>query len=143
MKTVSRIALSLLLSTATAHAAGTMPEGHFKGEGLWKSTTEQGSYQVQTKIQGDRIESSYQSKEGNYVWEIELKATANGFFKVLSKGQELGSGYCLEQAKVCHYELNAATLALEETLVYQDGKLFRFGSKNVAGAKVFWQEKQE
>ncbi len=134
--------LLLTLFTTLTHAqAAPLPDGVFKGEGLWKSVTEQAGYMAETRINGNRIEAKYESRKGGYEWNFEMRQTAKGFFDVVTEAHVIGDGYCLDHAKVCHYEIKVGKLSLEETLVYLDGNLYRYGSKQEGSeAKVFWQE---
>lgn len=136
------IALFALSAQSALAASGTpLPDGSFKGEGHWKSQKTQGAYRAETQIRGDKIEAKYDSSQGKFQWSFETRQKANGFFSVLAEGHIVGDGYCLDHAKVCHYEVKVGSLNLEETLVYLEGHLYRYGSKQAEGeAKVFWQE---
>jgi len=146
------LALSTLTSMATY--ANSIPEGTFKGQGLWKSETKTGKYEVSTTIVGDTIKTSYTwENHDQFEFEFQTHDLANGFFEIQIDGHKFGKGYCLEGAIVCHYEIdfssenNPEKVRLEETLTIQDGKLYRFGHKNwIAGqyhTDVFWQEALE
>lgn len=140
MKYVLLTLTALALNTLSAHAAS-LPEGSYKGEGLWRSAKSQGTYTAETKIEGAKIESSYKGEDGAFAFTIELKAETNGFYRVISQGADVGEAYCLKQAQVCHYELKAGNLSVEETIVFDHGNLYRFGSKRVKGGeKIAWQE---
>ncbi len=121
-----------------------LPQGNFIGEGLWRDTTQQGGYRVETHLSGDRIETIYNigaNDEKKYT--MIFAPSENGFFTVKVENEEIGKGYCLKQAQVCHYEIKVGELKLEETLTFLDGKLYRFGSKERSGHYVMWQEEQE
>ena len=141
MKIRSTIATATLLVSASAFAA-TFPEGSFKGHGLWKSASGQsGSYTASTTVSVTALESQYElsnATQREFKADIEMKSP--NFFVLKSVGVPIGSGYCLERAVVCHYQLNAGETALEETITLQDGKFYRFGSKGSGESKVMWQE---
>jgi hypothetical protein len=143
MKTILTLTTALLAFAAQAQAH-TIPDGTFRGEGLWKSPADRGGYEVITTVAGERISSVYKIRGGeNIETAVELKNGENGFLRVISEGKEVGSGYCLEKVALCHYSLKTDKLSLEETLTIQDGKLYAFGSKTQSGVTVMWQEKLE
>ena len=140
MKT-SVVIVVLTVLAAQAQAALTLPEGNYKGQGLWKSVKEQGSYDVHASISKDTISETYVMQDGSKKdWTFQITEKANNFFTVSTHGLEVGEGYCLEKAQVCHYEIKINDFRLEETLTSLDGRLYRFGSKIDSGTKVFWQE---
>lgn len=140
MKTIIGILTSIILTNANA----ALPIGKFRGSGLWKSFKEQGSYEVTTNINGKTMTSSYQLPNGiSREWKFEIEPTLNGFFKVKTYGAEVGQGYCLERVEVCHYEIKADELTMEETLTILDGKLYRFGSKEEGSVRIMWQESMD
>jgi hypothetical protein len=140
-----KLVLSLAFYTFGASAAATagiLPEGKFHGEGLWKSSKEKGTYEVSIAIEGNTVSSAYQLPDGSIKkWSFTMADTANGLFKVTSQGVEIGEGYCLDQAQVCHYTVSVGPLTLEETVTYMDQTLYRFGSKDEGRGLIAWQEK--
>jgi hypothetical protein len=140
MKTVMILGTILMSMNAFAQA-DRLPDGAYKGQGLWKSANQSGHYEVSTEIRGEKVISSYKRPNGTaYQWEMTMKPAKNGFFTVISRGAEVGKGYCLEHTTLCHYDLAAKGLELEETLTIQDGKLYKYGSKTENGTLVMWQE---
>lgn len=140
MKTFLTLTTSLLTLSAAAQAH-TIPDGTYRGEGLWKGAADRGGYEVVTTITGDRIASTYRLPNGgSREATIELKSGENGFLRVLADGKEVGSGYCLEKVELCHYSMKTDKLSLEETLTIQNGKLYKFGSKTEGAVTVMWQE---
>jgi hypothetical protein len=136
---IKTILLVTLLSVPAF--AGNLTDGSFKGKGLWKSAAKSGTYEVRTQIANNVYSATYTMADGSQKqWSFEMSATTNDFFQVKSNGANLGSGYCLEKAMVCHYEISFGTTKLEETLTIQNDKLFRFGSKNDGTLTVMWQE---
>ena len=132
--------ISLMLFANNCLAAG-LSDGSFKGNGLWQSEHDKGSYSVTTIIQSNKISSSYEMPDGSKKeWTFDMETSSNGFFKVKTYGAEIGSGYCLENAVVCHYDIQVGKLKLEETLTLQNDKLYRFGSKDDGSGRSFWQE---
>jgi hypothetical protein len=142
---VSLFVIAALLSTTSW--AGALPDGTYKGDGLWNSPLKQGSYKTETKISGEQldtthIESTYLLEDGTTkTWAFEVVPSNGNFFKVEVDGKEVGQGYCLSRATVCHYEVSVGNMELEETISYEVGKLYRFGSKVENDRKVMWQEK--
>lgn len=133
-------AMALILTSNQSIASG-IREGNFVGKGLWKSENATGAYKVSVVIQNDTVSSEYELSDGSKLsWNFKMNGTANGFFKVKSQGVEIGSGYCLDRAEVCHYEIKTSKLNLEETLTILDGNLYRFGSKYMGKVKTAWQE---
>jgi hypothetical protein len=121
-------------------AAG-ITDGNYKGSGLWKSVKDKGSYSVTTAIKSNTVSASYELPDGSKKeWNFDMEPSINGFFKVKTFGAEIGSGYCLEKAEVCHYEIQVGKLKLEETLILQNDKLYRFGSKDEDSGRIVWQE---
>jgi hypothetical protein len=139
MKT-AMVLLATVLVSQSGFAHG-LTEGSYKGSGAWASAGGQGAYRVTTVIGPKTIQTSYllPSKEKRD-WNFEISASTSGFFDVTSNGTKLGSGYCLDKAPVCHYEVSLGALKVEETLVQQDGKLYRFGSKDEGQGPIRWQE---
>jgi hypothetical protein len=132
--------ISLLLFANTCLAAG-LTDGNYKGSGLWKSEKDTGSYSVTTAIKSNKVSASYELPDGTQKeWIFDMDPSNNGFFKVKTFGAEIGSGYCLEKAEVCHYEIQVGKLKLEETLTLQNDKLYRFGSKDDGAGRTVWQE---
>ena len=132
------IALFLTSQMTWAHC---LTNGHYSGQGLSKTPQSDGHYATTVVVTDDTITASYQLSDGSTQnWDITLKKTSSVFFEVLSQGQKLGSGYCLERAPVCHYEISIKQLKLEETLVQEGNKIYRFGSKDEGHGRVMWQE---
>ena len=137
------LAILTVLSTlpAMAQAASLIPEGQYEGRGLGKTEAGQGSYQVKTSIVDNVLSSTYTLSNGDVKSvQITLVPTKNGFLTAQISGQNVGTGYCLDHATLCHFEINAGGVALEETMTVENSMLFVFGSKVQYGVKVFWQE---
>jgi hypothetical protein len=139
------LAITLIAGLISAQAwAGTIPEGHFKGDGLWKSASKRGRYTVETTVSKNTINTDYTLPDGvKKQWNFEMAPTKNGLFKVTVFGAEIGQGYCLEKVELCHYEIKVSGFTLEETLTVQDGTLYRFGSKDDGSGRIVWQEALE
>ena len=136
---IRSIALASLISTQVL--AGTLPDGAFKGKGIWKSETTQGSYTVSSVISGTAVDSKFTLSDGSQKeWKFDMDPTSAGFFHVKVSGLEVGHGYCLEKVQVCHYEVKIEKLVLEETVTAMEGKLYRFGSKDEGSGRIVWQE---
>jgi hypothetical protein len=132
------ILVALLSSQAWASA---FPVGNYHGHGLWKSLSEKGNYTNTISINNNSVSTDYKLPDGSRrKWNFEMSPQQNGFFKVISEGTELGQGYCLEKAEVCHYEIKQGTFSLEETFTLLDGRLYRFGSKDYGKGRIMWQE---
>lgn len=141
MKTVL---IALLVLVAEVSFAEGLTNGSFEGTGLWKASSGRvkGEYKTTTVIKGNKVEASYNmGPAGQYGWKFEMKETAPGFFDVMSRGEKVGAGYCLEKVVVCHYDVSAPNLKLEETITIQGATLYRFGSKNQGRGTIAWQEK--
>lgn len=131
---------ALVLSSQITWAHG-LTVGHYSGQGLSKTVKAKGVYTTTVNVTDKSVEASYQMTDGsNQTWNISLQDTAAGFFNVLSGGKKLGTGYCLEHAPVCHYEISMKHLKLEETLVQEGNKIYRFGSKDEGHGRIMWQE---
>jgi hypothetical protein len=142
MKTAMVLLATILVSQAgLAHG---LSEGSYKGAGAWVSAGAQGPYEVTTVIGPKTIQTRYllPSKEKRE-WNFEISTSTSGFFDVTSNGTKLGSGYCLDKAPVCHYEVSVGALKVEETLVQQGGKLYRFGAKDEGKGPIRWQESMD
>lgn len=139
---VSLFVIATLLSTAAwSHS---LPEGTWQGDGLWHSSLQKGSYKVETQIFGNLISNVYTLKDGTKkVWAFHGIPTNGNFFKVDLDDKEVGQGYCLDRATVCHYEASIGNMQLEETITHLDGKLYRFGSKVENGKRIMWQESMQ
>ncbi len=139
---VSLFVIATLLSTQAW--SGVLPDGNYTGKGLWNSPLKQGSYDTTTNIKGNVISAKYTLEDGAQKdWTFEISPTDGKFFKVRAKDHEVGQGYCLSHATVCHYQINVGSMVLEETITFMDGKLYRFGSKTDDDGKVMWQESLE
>lgn len=137
MKLMTLILTSLMGTSAYAG----LPDGNFKGNGLWKSANDQGTYEVMTSVNGNHIVTSYKLPNGTQKeWKFEMEPTSNGFFKVKTNGTEVGKGYCLENVAVCHYDMILGSLFLEETLTASGSKLYKLGSKDQGTGQIMWQE---
>lgn len=137
---VKSISIALLLFGNTC-LAGVLTEGSFKGRGLWQSEKVKGTYTVTTSIKSNKVSASYELADGSKKeWIFDIESSNSGFFKVKTFGAEIGSGYCLEKAEVCHYEIAVGKLKLEETLIKHENKLYRFGSKDEGSGRIVWQE---
>jgi hypothetical protein len=137
--------LALIISMFTIQSwADSIPDGNYQGQGLYQSRTETGNYSTQINVQGNSIKSAYTLPDGSKKeWNFEMSQQANGFFKVVTNGVDVGEGYCLQKTIVCHYEIKVNTLSLEETFTLLDGRLYRFGSKDNGSGRVMWQEVAE
>jgi hypothetical protein len=138
------LTLTTLLSLASMAQAEPLADGTYKGHGLWRSLDAQGSYEVQTTIQGNRVSSDYRLPDGS-TRHVASEGTPgkNGFFTLNQEGKAVGQGYCLEKVQLCHVEVKLDEGSLEETLTNQNGKLYKFGSKTINGRTVMWQEALE
>lgn len=138
------IGLVILATGVSANAgaiSGVIGDGVYGGQGLWNSPSQKGTYEVMTGVAGDVIETRYLLPDGSEKsWRIETIAQQKGFFQVKVYGRVVGQGYCLESAAVCHYEVQINDFKLEETFVFMDGKLYRYGSKSEGGELIVWQE---
>ena len=135
--------LALVALTSSSALAGSLVEGNYTGEGGWKKTgSVEGQYKVETRISASRIDNRYVFPGMKPIqWSAEITPkNKGGFFSVKMKGHLVGHGYCLEQADVCHYEFKAHDTRVEETLVWQNGRFFKFGSKNAGSGLIRWQE---
>lgn len=151
MKKITITLIALLvseLSFAHSFIAGT-----YKGNGLWNSSSISGSastanansskgyYQSIAVIDKNKINAHYTFSDGTSMdWNFEIQTKGSTFFDVVSQGVTIGSGYCLEKASVCHYELSMRKFKLEETLVQVGSKIYRYGSKNEGNGPIVWQE---
>jgi hypothetical protein len=87
------------------------------------------------------VSSHYVLADGSTMdWNFEIKNQGTTFYDVISYGVKIGSGYCLEKALVCHYDISVENLKLEETLVQEGTILYRYGSKNEGQGLIVWQE---
>lgn len=99
------------------------------------------SLSVVVCIDKNSIKAHYTLPDGSTQdWSFEIRNVNSTFFDVVSQGVKLGSGYCLEKAPVCHYEMAMGQLKLEETLVQEGTKIYRFGSKDEGKGPIMWQE---
>lgn len=134
------ITIIALLASELCFAHG-FTEGSYKGQALWNSLTGKGTYQTATVIEKNSIKAHYTLPDGSSRdWNFEIQNTGSIFFDVMSQGTKLGTGYCLEKAPVCHYEISVGQLNLEETLVQEGTKIYRYGSKNEGNGPIQWQE---
>ena len=131
-----------MLLCASGIALDQFPEGSFKGHGRWKSADgESGTYTLNTEIKGDLMSSKYQYDGKEEEWTFTAKFDKNSFFPVMVDGGEVGRGYCYSVQ--CHYEVRIGEMHLEETLTFDQGKLYRLGSKVTAGHRIAWEEALE
>jgi hypothetical protein len=143
--------LAVLLFQSPAFSAP-LSAGEFQGPGLWKSATgatpDHGSYTETTKVTENSVFTTYTLASGvQKNWDFQMlpaAPAASGFFQVQSHNKVIGSGYCLEQAQVCHYAIEAKVgkghISLEETIAQVNGRMFRYGSKDEGKGSVMWQE---
>lgn len=137
---ITVIALTLFTNLSMAHE---YTQGSFTGGGSWKTETARGSYQAVTKIEKTHITANYKFENNKeYDFSFELKEKTNGLFDVISSRVKIGTGYCLEKARVCHYDVEIEGLKLEESIVQVANKLYRFGSKieGTRTTKTVWAE---
>lgn len=136
----SPILLTLVTMAIGANAA-ILPQGNYAGLGE-SEIDGKGSkaYRVETAIDNqDGITSTYHWQTGT----TSLALVFNGKqaqFDVLMGGKKIGTGSCSEQR--CDYSAKNPTLDLQETLVFTNDQLLRFGTKSAGGAKVVWFERQ-
>ncbi|MGZ3690861.1 MAG: hypothetical protein ACXVAX_05130 [Pseudobdellovibrio sp.] len=139
--TVTTAFLTGLLITSSAWAHN-FHSGTYAGEGLWNSSQSSGVYKVETVVKGNEISSQYAMGEaGAKKWSFVMKNKSHNFFDVISAGEKIGTGYCLEKATVCHYEIAQGDFKLEETIVQQKNEIYKFGSKQTGANVISWQEK--
>ena len=137
-KTIAFLTVVMAYSISFAHG---LTEGSYTGNGLWKSNTAKGNYQASTDIGKKTIQAKYVLAGGTTLeWNFDILESANGFFDVISHGKKLGSGYCLDNVPVCHYEIATGKFKLEETLVQQSNTIYRYGSKDEGRGSITWQE---
>jgi len=134
------LVLTILLASQLSHAHS-FTNGTYKGNGLWNSKTKNGGYQVSTVIDNNTVKTHYTLPDGNARdWNFDMQPGKSTFFDVVTQGVKVGTGYCLEKASVCHYELTVGPMKLEETLVQQGTKFYRYGSKDEGQGPIMWQE---
>ena len=128
----------LVVAMVSAPAmASAIQDGAYKGSAQWKSSTQgAGTYEVTTTITGETLNSTYVFDGQTKTWNFTAKVNANSTFDVISDGQKVGDGYCLDVQ--CHY--SAFNGNLEETLTFYGDNLYKLGSKSEDGAKIMWQE---
>jgi hypothetical protein len=129
---------------APSLAAHPLPSGEFVGTGTWKSPDgSSGGYDVSTRIEGATLTSNYEyAVEGGRRTEsatIELVAKDSAVFEVRNdKGEVVGKGFYLEAE--CSYRAEFGSIAVEETIRFDHGVLYKFGSKCGPGFQVIWSE---
>lgn len=137
-KTVTLLATILISQLGNAHS---LTEGSYSGNGLWHSTQSSGTYKTVSVVEKNEIKTKYQLPDDSVKeWNFQIKELTNGFFEISNKGTRLGTGYCLEKAPVCHYQFSVEQLILEETLVQEGSKIYKFGSKDEGQGPISWQE---
>ena len=151
MKTLS-ITQGILVLAATAitgfavandpTAIGGLPRGTFAGKGLWFAGSKSGNYELQTTISENKISATYELPDGTTKhWNFDIKSKTANEFEVMYGGHPVGYGYCLQKTVLCHYQVTAYNVDIEETLVFEGGKLFRYGSKSDKEmGRIVWQE---
>lgn len=136
--TVTILATILISQLGQAHS---LTEGSYSGNGLWHSTQSTGTYKTVSVVEKNEIKTKYQLPDGSVKeWNFQIKELTNGFFEISNKGTQLGNGYCLEKTPVCHYQFSVGQLKLEETLVQEGSKIYKFGSKDEGHGPISWQE---
>ena len=137
--------LAMVAGLMTLQAqAGMIPDGAYKGNGMWRSAQSNGIYQVRTAVAGTKVSADYVMPDGTQKsWNFEIVTREAGQFKVVANTVQIGHGYCLEKVNVCHYEISVSDFSLEETLTLSDKKLYRFGSKTSGQGRTLWQESMD
>lgn len=131
--------LTIIFASGTAFAMPNVPEGTYEGKASWKdSRGNKGLYDINIVVEDGQFKATYDYGKSTKRYEFKTKSDADGFFKVESGGQEIGSGYCMNVQ--CHYTASFGGVELEETLTFWQGNLYRVGSKEVAGLTVAWEE---
>jgi len=150
MKTLTTITFLTAILAANAGMAHGFQAGTYSGEGLWNSSQAKGTYKVELQVKGNEISSQYAITDtGSKKWSFTMKNKAHNFFDVVSEGEKIGTGYCLEKALVCHYEVAQGDFKLEETIVQEPAQqpaqqknvIYKFGSKQTGANVISWQEK--
>lgn len=130
------ITLATLAALTSAAMAAPMTDGSYKGHGRWKSADGQsGAYDVATTVKDGVISNTYDFNGKSKSFTMEAKLDSKGFFPVLINGTIVGNGYC--QSVQCHYRLDSG---MEETLTFDQGHLYRLGSKTENGKTITWEE---
>lgn len=133
------LTIALVSSFSLAHP---LTNGKYVGHGQWRSESANGQYNHEAVVGEKKIQTKYLLADGSAKeWNFEIVETTNTFFSVLNQGVRIGSGYCLDQAPVCHYEISVGSFRLEETIVQQAANMYRFGSKIQDQDTITWQEK--
>ncbi|MBN8538026.1 MAG: hypothetical protein J0M15_13305 [Deltaproteobacteria bacterium] len=136
--TVFLLTTILISQLGQAHS---LTEGSYSGNGLWHSVQSTGTYKTISVVKKNEIKTIYQLLDGSTKeWNFQIKESTNGFFEISSQGVQLGMGYCLEKAPVCHYQVSIGQMKLEETLVQEKNTLYKFGSKDEGQGPISWQE---
>lgn len=136
--TLSLLATILISQLGYAHS---LTEGTYSGNALWHSVQTNGTYKTVSTVKKNEIKTKYQLPDGSIKeWNFQINESTNEFFEILSQGVQLGNGYCLEKAPVCHYQFSVGQLKLEETIVQEGNKIYRFGSKDEGRGLISWQE---
>ena len=135
------IAILTIILAAQISIAHGLTQGQYEGSGLWKGLNHTGNYQANMVVEKNAFKAEYNLGNGSKKdWTFTTKETVQGFFDVLVKGKKIGTGYCLDKVNVCHYQINVNQLKLEETIVQDGSKIYRFGSKNEKNGLIAWQE---
>jgi hypothetical protein len=137
MKRMLGILSAIVVSTS--YGMSGLPDTQAQGAGAWKHTAgPKGDYTVEMTIKDNHVHSVYQWKDGGETFDFVAEFKKNGFFTVNSEGHAIGEGYCGDVQ--CHFNVRVGAFELQETLTFQDGKVYRLGSKTVDGGKIMWQE---
>jgi len=129
---------------STGLAAHPLPSGEFAGTGTWKSPDGSSrEYDVSTRIEGATLTSTYEyvmeGSRRNESATIELVAKDSVVLEVRNdKGEVIGKGFYLEAE--CSYRAEFDGIAVEETIRFDRGVLYKFGSKCGPGFQVIWRE---
>ncbi|MBI1859645.1 MAG: hypothetical protein HYR96_01845 [Deltaproteobacteria bacterium] len=120
--------------------------GHYCGEGEWKTTASYtGTFTETIDIEscdgGFTIEARSKAFYNNRMVEDETRNTravntGNGFFRVESNGQAVGTGFCY--GSTCHMEFKTPGRLRQETFHFENGRLHQIGSYHGSSFDASW-----
>ncbi len=124
---------SLLICIGTGANAAVFPDGYYSGEGV--ATNAQGSkfkYKVELTIDKLKWKYTYHYPANKIVtYEMDDVAQTNGFYKMISNGVEVGSGYC--GVSQCRLKLNLNAQKIDVTSHFLDNIMYVLGENATTG----------
>jgi hypothetical protein len=144
MRNLVVVAAVIAAGMSFAETGAPLPSGTYTGTADWRGPGgSSGQYTVEKTFDGNSLTAHYtwtdaQRREERHTVTFASKATDPVFDVVDAKGENVGRGYCYDDA--CSYRATFGPVTVDETFRWSGDAMTVLGSKSGPGFTVVWKE---